>query len=161
MHGPRGHELAYFDIDSLAGLARSGQQIRLAAEEGGDLHAIDDLGGGGGLVGQVDIGHDGQVEFLFHRGQPVEALLESGAAGGVGAGAVGLVEAGFEDVVDVEFGAEVGQGGGDLLAEFAAFGEAGSGDQGQPPRAECHGSEGAGGRGGHTGASPLQGQVVQ
>jgi hypothetical protein len=45
------------------GLGRGDDDVGLAAEEGGDLDEVDDGGDLFGLLGQVDVGGDGDAEF--------------------------------------------------------------------------------------------------
>jgi hypothetical protein len=61
---PRGEELAFFHVHGAAGFGGGFEHVRLAAEEGGDLQEIDVLGGDVRLFGGVDVGGDGDVEFL-------------------------------------------------------------------------------------------------
>ena len=56
LHIPGGQELALLDIDHLAGLGRGHQQVGLAAEKGGNLQDVQDLGGGRHLGDLVDVG---------------------------------------------------------------------------------------------------------
>ena len=76
--------------------------IGLAGEKRGDLDHVEDLGGGVGLVGQVDIAADGHADMLADLGEDGQALFEARPAEAADAGAVGLVEARFEDVADTE-----------------------------------------------------------
>ena len=103
-HFPWGHELAFFDVDGFAGLSGGLEEVGLAAEEGGDLQEVDGVGGGDGLVGFVDVGGDGDADLIADGGENFEAFVQAEAAIALGAGAVGLVEGGFEDVGDVEAG---------------------------------------------------------
>ena len=61
-HVLRGDELAFLYVDGAAGAGGGDEQVGLAAEEGGDLQDVDDLAGGGGLGGLVDIGEDGKLD---------------------------------------------------------------------------------------------------
>ncbi len=61
---PRGEELAFFHVHRAAGLGGGFEQVGLAAEKGRDLQQVDVFGGDVGLFGGVDVGGDGDLEFL-------------------------------------------------------------------------------------------------
>lgn len=102
-HIPGGHELGLFDLDAFAGGGGGDEEVGLAGEEGGDLDDIEDLAGGSGLLGQVDVGEDGEGEFAADLLEDFEAFLETGTAEAGQAGAIGFIEAGLEDVADLQF----------------------------------------------------------
>ena len=93
----RRHELALLDVDDAAGAAGCEQQVGLAAEERGDLQDVGRLrrpaSACAGSWMSVRIGKP----CVFDAGQDAQAFLQPGAAIGVDAGAVGLVEGGLED----------------------------------------------------------------
>ena len=84
-HFLRGEELALLDVDGavvgLGGACDGEEEVGLAAEEGGDLEEVGDLGYGLGLSGLVDVRRDGDGEFLADGGEGLEAGGEAGAAG--------------------------------------------------------------------------------
>ena len=66
----------------------------------GILQDIGDFGHRLGLSWLVDIGQDGNTEFLFDARQNAEADLEPGSAEGLDGGAVGLVKRRLENQRD-------------------------------------------------------------
>jgi hypothetical protein len=92
----RRQELALLEVDDTARASGLEQEVGLAAEEGGDLEDIGDFGGRAGLPGLVNVREDGVARRL-DAGQDAEAFLEPRPAVGRDAGAVGLVERGFEN----------------------------------------------------------------
>jgi len=96
----RGEELAFFDVDGAAGLGGGFEQIRLAAEEGGDLQEIDVFGCDVRLVSGVDVRGDGDTEFLADFSEDAAAVFHAGTTEGADGGAVCLIEGGFENEVD-------------------------------------------------------------
>ncbi len=97
------------------------------------MEDVHEFGGGGGLGLGVDVGEHGDFEFRADFGQHAQAGFQARAAKGLGGGAVGFVEAGFENVKDAELRAGFFEGGGDLQAEFFVFNGARSGNQAQAP----------------------------
>ena len=69
----RRNELALLQIHDAAGAAGFGEQIRLAAEERGNLQDVDYLRGGSGLPGLVDIGEHG-VSGCLHADKNAQPL---------------------------------------------------------------------------------------
>ncbi len=57
-HFQRRQELALFQVDDPSGRRRRRDQVRLPAQESGDLEDIHDFAGDGGLGFRVDIGQD-------------------------------------------------------------------------------------------------------
>ncbi len=133
-HFRRRQELALFEIDDLAGDGGGFNQIRLAAEEGGDLQDVHDFARDGGMGFVMDVGQNRHADFCADFGEHAQALVKPGTAEGIGGGAVGLVEAGLEDVENAELGAGFFQGGGHPQAKLFIFNHARSGDQKQPAR---------------------------
>ena len=109
LHVPGGHELALLDVDGLAGLRRP----RPAGRSGGRGRR-----GSGGSRAPPRPGATWAASWTSrqHRhadsartcGQPVQALVQPRPAVAGGAGAVGLVVAGLEDVADAQVAADVG-----------------------------------------------------
>ena len=60
------HELALLDVDRQPGGRAGGEQIRLPAQERGDLQAVDHPRGGLRLGGLVDVGEQGQPQLRLH-----------------------------------------------------------------------------------------------
>ena len=92
LHVPGGQKLPLFHINNLACLTRCDQQIGLAAEEGGDLQDIHDVGGDRALPGFMDIGDQGQacgrLDLLKHP----QCLLQAQAATARHRRAIGLIK---------------------------------------------------------------------
>src|SRR6266481_2809606 len=80
-HVPRRDELALLHVDRAAGLCgslRSGdQQIRLAAEERGNLQYIDSLSDGRAVGSSMDIGEDGQAGAIADSAEDTAALNQA------------------------------------------------------------------------------------
>ena len=129
LHVPGGEELAFLDVDGAAGFAGGDEEVGLAAEEGGDLEDVDGFGGRVALGGVVDVGEDGDAEAFADGGEDGEALMQADASGGLGAGAVGFVEAGFVDEGDVGEAADLGEGVGHFEGVGFGFDLAGAGDE--------------------------------
>jgi hypothetical protein len=90
------HELALLDIHRLPGSRTGDHQIGLPAEEGRNLQAIGDLGGGLGLAGLVNVRHHGHVGLGPGSRQNAQALVEAETAVGAQAGTVRLVDGRLE-----------------------------------------------------------------
>src|SRR5207249_4757579 len=69
------------------------QEIRLPAQEGGDLQHVHNFRRWGALLGKMDIGQDRQPGDRAHAGERSEAVLETGTAGRARVRAIRLVEA--------------------------------------------------------------------
>ena len=67
-HVVGGHELPLLDVDRPAGLGRGHHEVGLAAEEGGDLEHVADLGGRLALRRLVDVGEHRQAGLLLTIG---------------------------------------------------------------------------------------------
>lgn len=128
-------ELAFFDVKCsvvcFACPGRGDDEVGLSAEECRDLDQIDDGGDRVGLFGGVDVGGDGDAELLFDGCEMLKPLLDPDASFRGDRRAVGLVEAGFEDVGEPERFAH----GFAVLAhnesEFERFERARPGDDGE------------------------------
>ena len=124
-------ELSLLDVDGASGAGGGDEQVGLAAEKSGDLQDVDDFSGGGGLVGFVDIGEDGDLDLVAHAGEDAQAFGEAGAAEAGDGGAVGLVIAGFENERDAERAADGGDGGGHEKGVLLTLDDTGTGDEKQ------------------------------
>ena len=131
LHVPGGQELAFFDIDHLAGPGRGHQQVGLAAEKGRDLQDVQDLGGGRHVGDLVDVGEDRQAHLGLDPGQDLQALAQPRPAVRGEGGAVGLVKGGLEDQRQVQLPGIVLQGPGDLQGGRGGLDDAGPGDEDQ------------------------------
>ncbi len=99
LHFPGRQELAFLDVDRLAGLRDVLDEVGLAAQEGRGLQHVDHARH---LVHRrvlVHVGQHGHAELTLHFGEHLEAFLEAGAAEARTRGAVCLVEARLEDEV--------------------------------------------------------------
>lgn len=121
-------ELAFFDVDGFAGAGAGGQKVRLAAQKRGYLQAIDDFANRTCLVGFVDIGQDGQGCFGADFVEQGEAFGHAGTAETVDAGAVGLVETGLEDALNLCILLKLRKERGDLAADALVLNDAGACD---------------------------------
>ena len=101
-HFRRRKELAFFQVHDLARGHGGFNQIRLAAEESGNLQNVHDFARDGGVRFVMNVGQDRHADFLAHFGQHAQTFVEARPAKGFGRSAVGLVEAGLEDVKDAE-----------------------------------------------------------
>ena len=136
-------ELAFLDVNDAARGGGGGEEVSLAAEEGGDLEDVADFGDGLGLGGEMDVGQDGEAELFFDAGEELEAGCEAGAARAAAGGAVGFVVGAFEDDVEVGLGvAEAGENGGDSAAGGRVFERARAGDEQKAGGVEQHGWNG-------------------
>ncbi len=109
------------------------EQVGLAAEKGGDLQDVDDLGHRRALAGVVDVGEDRAAEARLDLGQDGDALGQADAAGAAGAGPVRLVERALEDEGDAELAGQRHQPLGHHQRVRAALDGAGPGNEGQRP----------------------------
>ncbi len=67
------------------------------------MQHVDHLGHWRGLVDFVNVSDDRHAERCFHVFEDAQAFFQAWATVGVDRGAVGFVEAGFEDVGDAQF----------------------------------------------------------
>src|SRR5688572_2711964 len=117
-HILRSQELAFLDVDDFARLNCGMNQVSLPAEKGGNLEDIRGAAGDFRLHFSMDIGEDGHAALLADASEDGETLLDARAAKGRAGGAVGLVEAGFENAGNRQIPTEFLQKGGDLEAEL-------------------------------------------
>lgn len=130
-HFSWGQELALFDVDGFASLATRGQQIGLATEKGRDLQEINDLSNRVCLCWLMHIGRDWNVVAVADRGQLIESLADSWATGAGQTGAIGLVEASFEDPGDIELAAHLLDSIADRMLDGIVLKDAGASDDGE------------------------------
>jgi hypothetical protein len=120
-HFPGRHELAFLDVDRLARHRPFLHEVGLPAQEGRRLDHVDHRGD---LVDRRVLVHVGQhrhADLLLDRLHHLQAFVQAGAAIALVRAAVGLVEAAFEDVEDVEFLGDLGDGAGDLDRHLLRF----------------------------------------
>src|SRR4029077_2314613 len=79
LHVPGRDELALFDVDHALAERRGDDQVGLAAEEGGNLEDVGDLGHGGDVGGFVYVGENGNADFVFDFLQDAKAFFQAGA----------------------------------------------------------------------------------
>jgi len=91
-HVPRSEELAFLDIDDLAGFRRSYQQIGLPAQEGRNLQHINGRRDPRTLLRLMHIGENRNFELVADFGKNRQGLIETEPACRPGGRAVGLVE---------------------------------------------------------------------
>ncbi len=91
--------------------AAATQQVGLAAEEGGNLQHVDDLGRRRALRRLVDVGEQRQGELPPDLGEDLQPSTEPGSAKRLAGAAVRLVERGLEDQLQAE---ALGDSGEDL-----------------------------------------------
>ena len=97
-HILRREELSLLHVDGLAGQRRLIDEIGLPAEERGNLQDVHDLGGGLRLRLGMDVGDDGNVQFLLDLRQHGKSLFEAGPAEAVEGRTVRLVKGRLENV---------------------------------------------------------------
>ncbi len=124
-----GEELPLLDVDGAAGARRRQQQVGLAAEEGGDLQHVADLGRGGALRRLVDVGEQRQPGLLAHAPQHAQPLFEPRPAVALDRAAVGLVEGGLEDERQAEAVCHRGEPSRYVERQLLALDDAGAGDE--------------------------------
>ena len=95
-------ELALFHVDGFAGQRRLIDEIGLAAEKRRYLQDIDDLGGGLRLRLGMNIGDDGDVQFLLDLRQHGKSLFETRPAEAVERRAIRFVKRRLENVRNAE-----------------------------------------------------------
>jgi hypothetical protein len=76
----------------------------------------------------VDVGEDSDAGFALYAGENFEAFSETGAAEGFVAGAIGLIERGFEDEGEFRARCDFGELGRVAEAGFVGLDYAGAGD---------------------------------
>jgi hypothetical protein len=115
-HVPRREELALLYIDAALRARRGLDQIRLTAEERGDLQHIGDFGRRLAVRDFMDIRENRQTELAFDLCQDGKPAFQAGAAKAIACGAIGLVVAGLEDEREIEVVADFRQCLGGLHA---------------------------------------------
>ena len=141
-----GHELALLDQHRLARGRRGEQQVRLPAQESGDLQHVRHLRHLGDVAGLVHIGVDRQAGLALHVGEDLQRLGPAGSAEGLHRGAVRLVVGGLEDHRDRTRGSHLAQPLRDAQHDVAPFHDARAAHQQQLPVGEqVHGRSQAAG----------------
>ena len=137
--------MALLDVNDLASLDGGMDQIGLTTEESRNLENIDSASGDRRLLFGMDVSEDGRAAFLANARKDGEALFDAGAAEGRTGGAVGFVEAGFENVSDSQFAAELLEIRGNFEAELFTLDHARAGDEAESawireivPKLVCH-----------------------
>jgi len=90
-------KLPFFHIDGCGRSSRGGNEIGLATEKGGDLDHVTEGACEGGLFRRMDVGDDGQAEFILHALENGKPFFEAGPAEREDGGAVRFVVGGFEN----------------------------------------------------------------
>jgi hypothetical protein len=83
-------------------LGQRHHQVGLARQESRQLQHVDDLRHRLALPGLVHVGDQGHAETRLHGLEDLQPFFQAGTAVAVDGAAVGLVEAGLEDVGDAE-----------------------------------------------------------
>ena len=122
----RRHELPLLDVYDAARPSGGRQQVRLAAEECGNLQNIGHLRRGLGLPRLVNIGQNGEA-FRLHPREDAQPFLQARTAIRAAAGPVGLIETRLED----ELAHRLADAAGHAVNVLLAFDHAGPGDQNQ------------------------------
>jgi len=99
---PRGEELALLDVHRASALSGGAEEVGLAAEEGGDLQEVDCFGRDFDFFRGVDVGGDGDAEFLPDLAKNAAAFLHAGATVGIDRSAVGFIVGSLEDEIDAD-----------------------------------------------------------
>ncbi len=133
-HFVRRKELAFFQVHDFSGRDGGFNQIRLAAKKRGDLQNVHDLARARGLLFRVHVRQNWHAEFLADVGKRFQSAFDARPAKRLARRAIGLVEAGFEDVKNAELLTGFGQRCGDGAAEFFILDHARSGDEKQAAR---------------------------
>ena len=120
-HLLRREELAFLQVHNFFGGHRRLDQIRLPAEEGGDLQDVHHLTGGERLHLVVNVRDDREVQLRAEALQDDEAVIQTRPAKGLPGSAVGFVVAGLEDIGDAQPRANLFQMPRDLEAKCLAL----------------------------------------
>ena len=130
-HLLRGHELALLHVHRPPGPPAGDEQVGLPGEERGDLEDVDDLRRDGRLLGLVDVGQHRHAELVLHPLEDDQPVGQPRPAEAGVARAVGLVEAGLEDVRQPELVADAFHVPRDRQAQVGRLDHAGAGDDEQ------------------------------
>ncbi len=98
-HILRRGKLPFLDMHHFSGCGGGFNQLRLPAEECGDLQNIHKLRSQSSFVGDVDVGQGGKIEGAPSFGDKPQRFFISQPGKGSSACAVGLAIAGFQDDV--------------------------------------------------------------
>lgn len=131
LHIPRREKLPFFYVDGGGSEGGSGEDVCLATEKGGDLDDVAEGAGCGGVFGRVDVGEDGEVEFILNALENLEPFLEAGSAEGMDGGAVGFIVGAFEDEVEGEVAEDSFEFFSGTESELFAFDDAGAAKNGE------------------------------
>ena len=135
-HVLRRHELALLDVHDRAGLAGGDDEVGLPREERRDLQHVAHLRDDPALPRLVDVGKHRDVELRAYLGEYLKPLLDAGAAVGVDARAVRLVEARLEDVADLELPRKGGKPLREVKGHLTRLDDAWTRDENEPAVAE-------------------------
>ena len=130
-HIPGRQELPFFHIDAPAALACRVHQVRLPAEERGDLEDVQHLRRFFHLACFMYVADDGNAQFLFDARQLFQPFFQSGSPEGIVGRTVGFVKRCLEYVRHAQFRADALHFLPDGQAVFITFQHAGSGQQQQ------------------------------
>ena len=97
-HVPRRNELALLDVYGAPGLSSGDEQIRLAAEERGNLQHVDHFRHALHIDGFMHVGEHRNVNCVGDLAQNPQSLADPEPAKALDRRAVRLVVGGFEDV---------------------------------------------------------------
>ncbi len=92
LHVPWGEELAFLDIDGLAGLRRSHEKIGLPAQKCRYLKDVDHLANRGTLINRMHIRDDRKAEPLFHFRENRQGIFQADTAPARQRRPIGLVK---------------------------------------------------------------------
>ena len=128
-HAVGGHPLPLLHVHRPARSSDGHQEIRLAAEECGDLEDVGNLRGGRHLVRLVNVRENRQPGGAADLREGTEAPLEPGSARALEARAVRLVVGGFVNHVDPESRSQLGQRFAHPYVQVVRLDDAGAGDE--------------------------------
>mmetsp|Transcript_14888 Transcript_14888/g.50192 ORF Transcript_14888/g.50192 Transcript_14888/m.50192 type:complete len:327 (-) Transcript_14888:38-1018(-) len=140
-HDGRRGELALLHVHHLARFARGGQQVRLPAEEGRDLHHVDRVRNCGHLPRLVDVRGHREARGVAHAAQGFQGSVEAQAPRAPGGGAVGLVKGALVDSRDAQAARDLRDGVRHAQRVVGGLQRAGSGDEEEGRRALEPGEE--------------------
>jgi len=126
-------ELAFFDVDGATCFGGGDEEIRLAAEEGRDLHdefrVADGVRQAGAVFGGVDVGEDWQAGVFGDRSEDSCTFNQARSAEAADAGAVGLVITRFENIWNIQVGGDALDGLSERAGVAFAFEDARASDE--------------------------------
>ena len=101
-HVPRRNELALLDIHRASGLSSGDEQIRLAAEERGNLQDVSDFRHALHVDGLMHVGQHRNMNCIRDLAQDAQTLADPRAAKTLDRRAVRLIVRSLEDVRDLQ-----------------------------------------------------------